>query len=103
MLQGGMGFAAGGNINPEKKYPSMFEPIHGSAPKYAGRNIVNPIASIESARMLLDHIGEEQAAADVQQAVKKVLAAGKIRTKDMGGSHTTTAVSDAIIKELLAF
>jgi len=81
----------------------MFEPIHGSAPKYAGRNIVNPIASIESARMLLDHIGEEQAAADVQQAVKKVLAAGKIRTKDMGGSHTTTAVGDAIIKELLAF
>jgi len=102
MLQGGMGFAAGGNINPEKKYPSMFEPIHGSAPKYAGRNIVNPIASIESARMLLDHIGEEQAAADVQQAVKKVLAAGKIRTKDMGGSHTTSETGDAIVKEFLA-
>ncbi|MBF8270064.1 MAG: Tartrate dehydrogenase, partial [Gammaproteobacteria bacterium] len=102
MLQGGMGFAAGGNINPEKTYPSMFEPIHGSAPKYAGKNIVNPIAAIESARLLLDHIGQEQAAADVQQAVKKVLAAGKIRTKDMGGSHKTPEVGDAVIREFLA-
>ena len=102
MLQGGMGFAAGGNINPERTYPSMFEPIHGSAPKYAGKNIVNPIAAIESARLLLDHIGQEQAAADVQQAVKKVLAAGQVRTRDMGGKHKTPEVGDAVAKEFLA-
>ena len=102
MLQGGMGFAAGGNINPEKIFPSMFEPIHGSAPKYAGKNIVNPIASIESARMLLDHLGEEEAASQIQAAVMKVIADGKIRTKDMGGSNTTSEVGEAIVKEFLA-
>jgi len=102
MLQGGMGFAAGGNINPEKIHPSMFEPIHGSAPKYAGRNIVNPIAAIESARLLLDHVGQEQAAAQIQQAVRNVLSAGRIRTRDMGGSHKTTEVGDAVVREFLA-
>jgi isocitrate/isopropylmalate dehydrogenase len=102
MLQGGMGFAAGGNINPEKEFPSMFEPIHGSAPKYAGKNIVNPIASIESARMLLDHLGEAEAANQIQAAVMKVIADGKIRTKDMGGSNTTSEVGEAIVKEFLA-
>jgi isocitrate/isopropylmalate dehydrogenase len=80
----------------------MFEPIHGSAPKYAGKNLVNPIASIESARMLLDHIGENEAAAQVQAAVMKVIADGKIRTKDMGGSNTTSEVGEAIVKEFLA-
>lgn len=102
MLQGGMGFAAGGNINPEKDYPSMFEPIHGSAPKYTGKNVVNPIASIESARMLLDHIGEEEASADVQKAVKNILSAGEVKTKDMGGSNSTSDVGDAVAKEFLA-
>jgi tartrate dehydrogenase/decarboxylase/D-malate dehydrogenase len=102
MLQGGMGFAAGGNINPERVYPSMFEPIHGSAPKYAGKNVINPIASIETARMMLDHIGEEAAAAQVQTAVKNILAAGKIKTRDMGGSSKTNEVGDAIAAEFLA-
>ena len=94
--------AAGGNINPERVYPSMFEPIHGSAPKYEGKNIVNPIAAIESARMMLDHLGEEDAAAQVQTAVKNVLAAREIRTKDLGGSNSTPEVGDAIVKEFLA-
>ena len=102
MLQGGMGFAAGGNVNPEKDYPSMFEPIHGSAPKYEGKNIVNPIASIESARMLLDHIGEGEAAQQVQDAIKAVIAAGEIRTKDMGGSNSTSEVGDAVVQAFLA-
>jgi tartrate dehydrogenase/decarboxylase/D-malate dehydrogenase len=102
MLQGGMGFAAGGNINPEKDFPSMFEPIHGSAPKYAGKNIVNPIASIESVRMLLDHEGEHEAADQIQAAIKKVIIDGKVRTKDMGGSNTTSEVGAAIVKEFLA-
>jgi tartrate dehydrogenase/decarboxylase/D-malate dehydrogenase len=100
MLQGGMGFAAGGNINPEKVYPSMFEPIHGSAPKYAGKGIVNPIASIESIRMMLEHLGEEEAAYDVQRAVMKTLASGKVRTVDMGGTHRTHEVGDAVKKAI---
>ncbi len=101
MLQGGMGFAAGGNINPEKIYPSMFEPIHGSAPKYAGKEIVNPIAAIESIRMMLDHLGEEQAAMDVQVAVEKTLAQGKVKTADMGGVSKTQEMGDAIRRAIL--
>ncbi len=101
MLQGGMGFAAGGNINPEKIYPSMFEPIHGSAPKYAGKAIVNPIASIESIRMMLDHLGEEQAALDIQKAVMTTLALGKVKTSDMGGTNKTNEVGDAVRKAIL--
>lgn len=100
MLQGGMGFAAGGNINPEKEYPSMFEPIHGSAPKYAGKGVVNPIAAIEAVRMMLEYLGEESAAGDVQDAVKSLLAETKIRTRDMGGTHPTDEVGDAV-KDLI--
>ena len=102
MLQGGMGFAAGGNINPEKDYPSMFEPIHGSAPKYAGKGVVNPIASIEAVRMMLEHLGQAEAAQAVQDAVIAVLEAGRARTKDMGGSSSTAEVGDAVKAALLA-
>jgi tartrate dehydrogenase/decarboxylase/D-malate dehydrogenase len=95
-LQGGMGFAAGGNINPERVYPSMFEPIHGSAPKYTGKAIVNPIASIEAVRMMLDHLGEEEAAQDIENAISKHLASGEIKTADMGGNNKTHEVGDSI-------
>lgn len=101
MLQGGMGFASGGNINPEGDYPSMFEPIHGSAPKYAGKAVVNPIASIESIRMLMEHLGEQQAAHDIEEAIITVLASGEFRTKDMGGTQKTHEVGDAIKKAIL--
>jgi tartrate dehydrogenase len=101
MLQGGMGFAAGGNINPEKIYPSMFEPIHGSAPKYAGKAVVNPIASVESIRMMLDHLGEEEAASDIQKVVMKTIASGKMKTPDMGGTNKTHEVGDAIKEAIL--
>jgi len=101
MLQGGMGFAAGGNINPEKIFPSMFEPIHGSAPKHAGKALVNPIASIESIRMMLEHLGEEKAALDIQMAVTKILALGRVRTYDMGGTNKTNEVGDAVKKIIL--
>jgi len=101
MLQGGMGFAAGGNINPERKYPSMFEPIHGSAPKYTGKAVVNPIASIESIRMMLEHLGKEKAAQDIQKAVIKVLSRGEVRTRDMGGTHKTHQVGDEVRKIVL--
>jgi len=96
MLQGGMGFAAGGNINPEKTFPSMFEPIHGSAPKYAGKGVVNPVASVEAMRMMLEHLGLETEAKKVSNAVKSVLADGKVKTRDMGGSATTKQMGDEI-------
>jgi tartrate dehydrogenase len=101
MLQGGMGFAAGGNINPEKKFPSMFEPIHGSAPKYAGKGVVNPIASIESVAMMLEHLGHEEAARDIRWTVSEVLGSGVVKTRDMGGRHSTSEMGDVIRDRLL--
>lgn len=102
MLQGGMGFAAGGNINPERTFPSMFEPIHGSAPKYAGQGRVNPIASIEAIRMMLEHLGEAEAEAGINQAVATTLAADEVRTRDIGGTSTTAEVGNAVTEALLA-
>jgi isocitrate/isopropylmalate dehydrogenase len=101
MLQGGMGFAAGGNVNPEKVFPSMFEPIHGSAPKYEGKGIVNPVASIEAVRMMLEHLGEEKAASDIAKGLTKILSEGKFRTRDMGGKHSTSEMGDAIKKTMI--
>jgi len=100
MLQGGMGFAAGGNINPEKVYPSMFEPIHGSAPKYTGQNVINPVASIEAMRMLLEHAGLPEAAGRIQKAVHHVLSKSNVKTRDMGGDSKTTEVGDAVVAHL---
>ena len=102
MLQGGMGFAAGGNVNPEKAFPSMFEPIHGSAPKYTGKRIVNPIATIEAVRMMLEHLDQPEAGAHVQRAVASTLAAGEVRTRDMGGSNTTDEVGAAVEQAMRA-
>jgi tartrate dehydrogenase/decarboxylase / D-malate dehydrogenase len=101
MLQGGMGFAAGGNINPEKTYPSMFEPIHGSAPKYEGKGIANPVASVESVKMMLEHLGEEAAARDIEKGLTKVLSEGKFKTRDMGGKHSTPEMGDAVREAIL--
>ncbi|MEE8331287.1 MAG: 3-isopropylmalate dehydrogenase [Acidimicrobiia bacterium] len=103
MLQGGMGFAAGGNINPERQHPSMFEPIHGSAPKYTGQGRVNPVASIEAIRLMLEHLGEQEAADGVQAAVAATLAEGEVRTADMGGTASTAELGSTIeraIKEV---
>lgn len=96
MLQGGMGFAAGGNINPKRTFPSMFEPIHGSAPKYTGKGVVNPVASIEAIRMMLEHLDLGTPAKKVRNAVQSVLADGKVRTRDMGGNATTKEMGDEI-------
>lgn len=101
VLQGGIGVAAGGNIDPERRGPSMFEPIHGSALALAGKGKANPIASIESGRMMLDFLGEKEAAAALLNAVKKVLAEGTFRTGDMGGSSSTSHVGDAVKTALL--
>jgi len=102
MLQGGMGFAAGANINPENTYPSMFEPIHGSAPKYAGKGIVNPVAAIESIRMMMEHLGETEAGKDIEAAVNQVLQNGDVKTRDMGGQHTTSQMGAAVKKTILS-
>lgn len=102
-LQGGMGFAAGGNINPEKTTPSMFEPIHGSAPKYTGKNVVNPIATILAVKMMLDHLGETEASNKIEEAVSEVLAKKEIRTMDMGGTTSTEEVGEIIAKKIYGY
>lgn len=102
MLQGGMGFAAGGNINPERVHPSMFEPIHGSAPKYTGKHMVNPIATIEAVRMMLEHLGETEAADHIQAAIATTLGAGHVRTRDMGGSNSTDEMGIAVVAAMKA-
>jgi isocitrate/isopropylmalate dehydrogenase len=101
MLQGGMGFAAGGNIDPERRHPSMFEPIHGSAPKYTGQKRVNPIASIEAVRMMLDHLGRTEAADAVGRAVAGTLEAGEIRTRDIGGANRTDEVGAEVARRMM--
>jgi len=82
MVQGGLGIAASGNIHPGKV--SMFEPIHGSAPKYRGQNSANPIAAIEAGRMMLEHVGEAKAAARIEAAVRHVIETGKVKTLKAG-------------------
>lgn len=97
MITGSVGLAASANINPERTYPSMFEPVHGSAPDIAGKDIANPLAAILSAGMLLDHLGLAKSAMAVRQAVAAVLKAGKPRTPDLGGTAKTTEVADAVL------
>ena len=93
MIQGGLGLAPGGNINPGGT--SMFEPIHGSAPKYRGLGVSNPVATIWAGSMLLDHLGEREAAAAVLDGIGKAILDG-VKTRDMGGSARTTEVGDFI-------
>ncbi|WP_435825489.1 tartrate dehydrogenase [Nocardia niwae] len=95
-VTGGLGLAPSGNINPERTGPSMFEAVHGSAPDIAGQGIANPVAQILAGAMLLDHLGESAAAAAIDRAVCDVLAAGEVRTPDLGGTGTTAELADAI-------
>lgn len=97
IVTGSMGLAASANINPERKYPSMFEPVHGSAPDIAGKGIANPLAAILSAGMMLDFLGLEKSGKAVRQAVATVLKAGKPRTPDLGGTAKTKEVSEAVL------
>ena len=96
MIQGGLGLAPGGNINPEGT--SMFEPIHGSAPKYKGQNKVNPIATIWAGALLLDQLGEKDASTAIVNAIEKNLVNGEVKTYDLGGSNTTSEVGDDITR-----
>ncbi|MGL4288533.1 MAG: tartrate dehydrogenase [Phreatobacter sp.] len=97
---GTIGIAPSGNINPDRKFPSLFEPVHGSAPDIAGKGIANPVGQIWSAAMMLDHLGETEAAAAIVRAIEEVLAKAEYRTGDLGGKANTvgcgTAIADAI-------
>ena len=97
---GGMGLAPAANINPEKEYPSMFEPVHGSAPDIAGQNIANPIAQIWTGAMMLDHLGHEDAGTAITEAIEAVLAEGKGLTRDLGGTASTQEFGQAIAAAL---
>jgi tartrate dehydrogenase/decarboxylase/D-malate dehydrogenase len=97
---GTIGIAPAGNVNPEKAFPSLFEPVHGSAPDIAGQGIANPIGQIWSGAMMLEHLGEKEAAAAIVAGVEQVLAERTLRTRDLGGNADTTtcgkAIADAI-------
>ena len=93
---GSIGIAPSGNINPGREYPSMFEPVHGSAPDIAGRGIANPIGQVWSGAMMLDHLGESAAATAVERAITEVLAEGGTRTPDLGGNAGTKVLGAAI-------
>ena len=97
-VTGSMGLAPSGNINPERRFPSAFEPVHGSAPDITGRGIANPMAAILSAAMMLDHLGEAQAAAEIRTAVETTLAEGRLLTPDLGGTAATAQVGDEIAR-----
>lgn len=96
-VTGSIGLAASGNINPERTAPSMFEPVHGSAPDIAGKGIANPMAAILSAGLMLDHLGLPAAAAAIRDGVSAVLKSGEAMAPDLGGKATTTEVADAVL------
>ncbi len=100
ILVGSMGLAASANLDPLRRFPSMFEPVHGSAPDIAGKGIVNPLATILSAGMMLDHLGMGDAAREVESAVAAVLAEGKVRTPDIGGHSSTEEVTEAVLGQI---
>jgi tartrate dehydrogenase/decarboxylase/D-malate dehydrogenase len=97
---GTIGIAPSGNINPEGDFPSLFEPVHGSAPDIAGQGIANPIGQIWSGAMMLDHLGEKAAAADILQAIEHVLAEPRLRTRDLGGTADTKACGNAVLQAI---
>lgn len=95
-VAGSIGIAPSANINPSREYPSMFEPVHGSAPDIAGKGIANPIAQIWSGGMMLDHLGHPEAATAVENAIENVLENTSLRTPDLGGNATTEELGKAI-------
>src|SRR5437016_14566098 len=97
---GTIGIAPSANLNPEREYPSMFEPVHGSAPDIAGQGIANPIGQIWSGAMMLEHFGETAAAQAVERAITEVLAEGGTRTPDLGGNAGTKDMGAAIAAAL---
>lgn len=101
-LAGSIGLAASGNINPERTAPSMFEPVHGSAPDIAGRGIANPIGQIWSAALMLEHLGHDAAAAAIIDGIEALLRDGGPRTPDLGGKASTSDVGKAIAEHIVS-
>ena len=99
-VTGTIGIAPSANLNPERRFPSMFEPVHGSAPDLAGRNIANPIGQIWSGALMLEHLGQKPAADAIVKAIERVLAAGAELTPDMGGKASTPSLAEAIADAL---
>src|SRR3954466_153209 len=99
-IQGGMGMAASGNINPTRKTASMFEPVHGSAPDIAGKNFANPIATFLSVAMMLEFLNQRPAADAINKACREIVADPKNHTRDLGGTATTTQVGEAVSAKL---
>lgn len=100
ILTGSVGLASSGNIDPERRFPSMFEPVHGTAPDIADTGAANPLAAILSGAMMLRHLGEVEAADSVERAVSSVVDLGETLTPDLGGSSTTDQVGDAVVSAL---
>ena len=100
-IMGSLGLGGSGNINPEKEFPSMFEPIHGSAPDIAGQNIANPIGQIWSAAIMLEHLGENEAANDIMAGIEHTTAKGNL-TKDLRGTSTTNEVANSVVNFIKA-
>lgn len=101
-LVGGLGFAASANLNPERTFPSMFEPVHGSAPDIAGKNVANPVASLWAVGMMLAHLGRVDWEDAIVAAIESVLVDGLVRTPDLGGTSTTSEMTTAIVNALKA-
>jgi tartrate dehydrogenase/decarboxylase/D-malate dehydrogenase len=101
-LAGSLGIAPTGNIDPERRYPSMFEPIHGSAFDIMGKGLANPVGTFWSAVMMLEHLGEPQAARRLMDAVEQVTSDRQLHTRDLGGSATTAQVTQAVCSRLEA-
>ena len=99
-ISGGMGLAAGANLNPERKFPSMFEPIHGSAPDIAGKLIADPLATVWSASQMLDFFGKEKWGARLIEIIEEILTERKVLTPDLGGTAHTNEVGDEVVRKL---
>lgn len=100
-IAGGMGLAAGANLNPDRKFPSMFEPIHGSAPDIAGMGKANPLATVWSASQMLDFFGKEDWGKKLIDVIEEILVEKKVLTPDLGGTATTKEVGDEVIRKLI--
>ena len=100
IITGSMGLAPSGNIDPQRRFPSMFEPVHGSAPDIMGKGIANPLAAIISGAMMLRFIGEVEAAETIDAAVLKVVEEGETLPPDLGGQAKTSQVGDAVLNAL---
>ncbi len=100
IITGSLGLAPSGNINPERRFPSMFEPVHGSAPDIAGQGLANPLAAILSEAMMVRHLGQNAAARAIEQAVLHAIEEGEALTPDLGGTSNTSQVGQAVIAAL---